>query len=141
MVSSAAKTMPEITILDPTEVPKRLAKNDGMSHANLCIDCRRATGACPWSCAFRPVRGWTAELVFLGKDITYHIEGCPIFVPDEKRDRRVTCGELTGLAEREFLEDPTAYLDKHDHNLKEIKLHTNKRGRPRTVYVEEEESA
>lgn len=69
---------------------------------NICFDCQRATGRCPWSTldpetgapAFRPVLGWTAIRVKLrlgydnGEPVladTYHITACPMFIPDAPR--------------------------------------------------------
>ena len=70
--------------------------------ANICFDCQRACGDCPWSeldpetgrPRYAPVPGWTAEktMLLLGcsnhKRVikpTYHITDCPLFVSDRKK--------------------------------------------------------
>lgn len=53
----------------------------------LCWRCSLATGGCPWSAAFRPVKGWTAEKTVIrekvGREIvpvaSYKITACPLF--------------------------------------------------------------
>ena len=67
-----------------------------LSEANICFDCKRASGRCPWSetdpvtnkTRFAPVPGWTAQETMLnlgtshGKRMwqqTYHITDCPLF--------------------------------------------------------------
>lgn len=63
--------------------------------ANICFDCDRACGGCPWSeidpetekPRFAPVPGWTAEKAILrfGKnrfEETYNITACPLFTQD-----------------------------------------------------------
>lgn len=69
---------------------------------NICFDCQRACGGCPWSeldpdtnqPRFQPVPGWTAEKVKLnvyggpnGMVVidTYHVTDCPLFLRDEPR--------------------------------------------------------
>lgn len=72
-------------------------------NGNLCWDCERACGACPWSAVdpntdeirFDPVPGWTARKVTRpvgngpgGKAWmeTYHITACPLFVQTPPRN-------------------------------------------------------
>ena len=64
---------------------------------NICIDCKKACGGCPWSAidpetdrpAFKPVPGWSATetVLYNGSSVerTYHITACPLFERDEKR--------------------------------------------------------
>lgn len=81
--------------------------------ANICIDCKRSTGLCPWSAVdpktgkllFEPIPGWTAEKVKLrcgaGRDgkanyeDTYSIKACPLFEKDERKPGEV--GDWTKL--------------------------------------------
>lgn len=95
---------------------------NNMNKANICIDCKKACGQCPWSefdpqtgkIRFEPVEGWDAEEVtlFLGaygngkKAIvkTYKIKACPLFEKDDrkcKRDSKV----LTPAESKWFLEN------------------------------------
>lgn len=81
---------------------------------NICFDCQRAAGQCPWSAldpetgepAFRPVPGWTAEKVQLnlGSDKngpilaeTYHVTACPLYLPDPLRESSTLQMELDDL--------------------------------------------
>lgn len=87
---------------------KKKYKTQGRT--NICFDCQKACGGCSWSAIdpvtlkpmFEPVPGWTAEKVVLQTGHsgtkayfvkTYHITGCPEFVPDVKR--KSACAELT----------------------------------------------
>lgn len=55
---------------------------------NICFDCAKACGACPWSRSFTPVQGWTATPVYRptnqGKRRVmragYRITACPQFM-------------------------------------------------------------
>ena len=78
---------------------------------NICIKCQKACGRCSWSerdfetgkVRFEPIPGWTAKKVLLNlgnrgdggciKSIaeTYHITGCPEFVPDKPRVHGGSC--------------------------------------------------
>lgn len=87
--------------------------NGNKNVANICIDCKRSTGLCPWSAAdpktgkllFEPVPGWTAEKVKLrcgaGRNgeaqyqDTYSIKACPLFERDERKPGEVS--DLTKL--------------------------------------------
>ena len=62
--------------------PKRNAarKERGKPGSQLCWDCAKATGLCPWSRMHRPVEGWTAEKVETNEFTTYHITACPLFI-------------------------------------------------------------
>lgn len=70
--------------------------------ANICFNCQRACGDCPWSeidpetdkPRFQPVPGWTAKRVILRMNVrkgsaefveTYSITSCPMFIPDSSR--------------------------------------------------------
>lgn len=77
---------------------------------NICFDCQRATGHCPWSAldpetgdpAFRPIPGWTVERVpyiihGCKPDTTYRITACPLFLPDPPRGKSVGEMELEDL--------------------------------------------
>ena len=85
---------------------------------NICFDCERACGGCPWSqydddkkrTGFKPAPGWTAEEVMYpvqhwDKGIrwvrTYHITDCPLFV--RTPDRKTPGGELTEWQNELFL--------------------------------------
>lgn len=52
----------------------------------LCFDCRKAVGGCPWSRSFIPIDGWTAEPTIINqcydKTESYQITACPLFVSD-----------------------------------------------------------
>lgn len=64
------------------------------STANICFDCQRACGQCPWSAhdpatgelLFLPVAGWSAKKSEKNGNDTYHITACPLFIPDEPRE-------------------------------------------------------
>lgn len=65
---------------------------------NICFDCQRACGDCPWSeydldrevARFEPVEGWTAKLVTHShQGYTYEITECPLFIPDKPRDFKI----------------------------------------------------
>lgn len=77
--------------------------------SNICIDCKKSVGLCPWSeidpatkkPRFAPVPGWTATptklKMYKGRmDQSYDITACPLFEPD-RRDKR---GVWTGVCER-----------------------------------------
>lgn len=83
---------------------------------NICFDCQRATGECPWSAldpetgepAFRPVPGWTAEPVRYAMqrydsdgrmmyDDSFHITACPLYLPDPPRESSTLQMELDDL--------------------------------------------
>lgn len=61
----------------------------------LCWSCQNATGGCSWSKKLKPVRGWTAERIFLkynenGKakyDKSYKVVSCPKFKADVLRGK------------------------------------------------------
>ena len=64
------------------------------ARTNICFDCQRACGHCPWSSEFKPVPGWFAVSTHLcvgasrrGKKFvqTYWIKACPLFVRDKPR--------------------------------------------------------
>lgn len=76
---------------------------------NICFDCARACGGCPWSeidpetgkVRFEPVPGWTATPTTIknwhssdGSTVaeTYHITACPLFTKDSRKSRRDTTG-------------------------------------------------
>ena len=50
----------------------------------LCWQCQKATGGCPWSDNFKPVEGWVAKPTIIkdsARDIkTYKIKKCPLFI-------------------------------------------------------------
>lgn len=71
--------------------------------ANICFDCKKACGGCPWSevdpdtnkIRFDSVPGWDAELVTrrtndglsrVAYRPNWHIKYCPLFDPDEPRE-------------------------------------------------------
>ena len=74
------------------------------NRANICIDCKKSVGLCPWSAVdqktgklkFEPVPGWTATktkmrcsgtLAGAAKYVdTYSITACPLFEKDERGD-------------------------------------------------------
>ena len=60
--------------------------NSNFGPKNICWDCANATGRCPWSAGFKPIKGWTAEKVertgSYGLITTYYISACPLFVRD-----------------------------------------------------------
>lgn len=83
--------------------------NKSPHKTNICFDCGRACGGCPWSAVnpetgkvrFEPVPGWTATPMTLivghGKGgavvaQTYHITACPLFVKDTKKAKRDKTG-------------------------------------------------
>ena len=61
---------------------------------NICCDCAYPISKCPWLHKGEPVEGWTAQKtkLRLGADKhcknvikdTYHITGCPLYVPYPK---------------------------------------------------------
>ena len=53
-----------------------------MSENQLCWECKRACGECPWSARLRPIKGWVARKE---KNGSYEISQCPLFLPDDKR--------------------------------------------------------
>lgn len=65
--------------------------------SNICIDCKKSVGLCPWSACdpvtkkllFQPVPGWTATptklKVYKGRmEASYNITACPLFEPDTR---------------------------------------------------------
>ena len=77
------------------------------SKANICFNCKKACGGCPWTeidsstnrPKFTPVPGWTATKTKLnmarGVIIdSYHITECPLFDKDDEREV-VISGELS----------------------------------------------
>ena len=50
----------------------------------LCADCARASGLCPWSQFLEPIPGWVAIRTYdsEGKPYSYEIIRCPLFVKD-----------------------------------------------------------
>lgn len=54
---------------------------------NICIDCKRAYGDCPWSARYEPVPGWTATPTRRRSTAgdkrviieSYKITACPLF--------------------------------------------------------------
>lgn len=65
----------------------------------LCWDCQRAVGGCPWSTMGKPVEGWTAQKTKIPNGCSdeytesYHITACPLFKKDEKRLPAIIPGE------------------------------------------------
>lgn len=66
-----------------------------VSGPNICFDCERACGGCPWSAGFRPIPGWTARKRMLrvgttrGRPVyveTYHITDCPLRVKTPEKN-------------------------------------------------------
>ena len=49
-----------------------------------CILCKRATGGCSWSDAFKPVDGWVAEPTIVkdheGDFSSFKIKYCPLYI-------------------------------------------------------------
>lgn len=74
----------------------------------LCTECARASGFCPWSAFLEPVPGWEAEQTENVTDGTtsYHVKACPLLVRDaptangRRAQRRMLMEEL----EREIRE-------------------------------------
>jgi transcriptional regulator NrdR family protein len=66
---------------------ERGVKNHYNAHS-LCWDCSRATGFCPWSRDFEPVKGWEAEETILktfnGTEKSYEVHKCPLFERDKR---------------------------------------------------------
>lgn len=68
-----------------------------MATFQLCWDCKKALGGCPWSDSFKPVEGWGATKVNKSGAKpydTYSIYSCPEFERDaydggQKREKRV----------------------------------------------------
>ena len=77
------------------------------ANTNICIDCKKAFGGCPWSESFKPVPGWEAQKTVIRNNWkspgteTYHITACPLFDRDEQRKPTVA-GEL-GINELRML--------------------------------------
>ena len=65
--------------------------------ANICFDCERCCGKCPWSevdaetgrVKFQPVEGWVTQKrsrkVGRKWEIVEQIIECPLFVPSERK--------------------------------------------------------
>lgn len=84
------------------DLEKRIANAEKYrKQANICFNCQRACGDCPWSeidpetdkPRFQPVPGWTAKRVILRMNVrkgssefvdTYSITACPMFIPDKR---------------------------------------------------------
>ena len=97
--------------------------------SNICFDCKKACGGCPWTeidphtgrPRFEPVPGWTAEKAVIpctygyyrnkstGGIQTYHITACPLFEKDDERKGGNNCeldlNELRWLLSRWRKED------------------------------------
>lgn len=77
---------------DHSDAPKKEKKPENQKYAGnkpqqLCFDCARASGFCPWSKNFSPVEGWTAKCTNInnvsGQEVcSYHILCCPLFIKD-----------------------------------------------------------
>lgn len=52
-----------------------------MSENQLCWECKKACGKCPWSFEFKPIPGWVATTEPNG---SYEIKECPLFERDDK---------------------------------------------------------
>ena len=74
----------------------------------LCSECARAVGFCPWSAKLEPVPGWDAEPTrnLADGSASFHIKGCPLHIKDaptvlgRKKQRKMLMEEL----EREIRE-------------------------------------
>lgn len=92
-----------------------VVRRNGHGQANICIDCARACGGCSWTgiddkgeLRWEPVPGWTAEKIQMKvgnyKTVdTYHITACPLFIREEKKERKGVHLALTEEENRAFL--------------------------------------
>lgn len=69
----------------------------------LCWDCQRAIGLCPWSQRGEAIKGWTAEKTLIPNGEisefteSYKITQCPLFIKDEKRPPAIFEGDRISL--------------------------------------------
>ena len=72
------------------KIGNRLQAVESYGRANICWDCARACGDCPWSewdeekkkPAFKPVPGWQVEEYNTAGKLCRQIVACPLFVED-----------------------------------------------------------
>ena len=69
----------------------------------LCWDCQRATGLCPWSQKGEAIEGWIAEETLIPNGEiseytkSYKITKCPLFIKDEERKPVIFPGDRISL--------------------------------------------
>lgn len=69
----------------------------------LCWDCKRAIGLCPWSQKGEAVEGWTAEKTLIPNGEiseftpSYKITKCPLFIKDDKREPVIFEGDRISI--------------------------------------------
>lgn len=101
---------------------------------NICWNCKKNQGDCPWSRDFSPVKGWTAtqgeEYTFVDEQGTpyktygYHITACPLY---EQKYRFFEYGEVIRFLSKHFSISDTAvykrplyYLNKYERQTNDI---------------------
>lgn len=59
-----------------------------MGDQHICPDCVKCVGLCSFSANLTPVKGWTAERVFLKNNgkrtFTYRVTACPLYERDSR---------------------------------------------------------
>ena len=77
-----------------------------MSHRKedqLCWDCQRAIGLCPWSQRGEEVKGWIAQETLIPNGElseytkSYKITQCPLFIKDEERLPVILAGDRISI--------------------------------------------
>ncbi len=69
----------------------------------LCWDCQRAIGLCPWSQRGEEVKGWTATKTLIPNGCeseyteSYKITKCPLFIKDKERMPVVFAGDRISI--------------------------------------------
>ena len=76
---------------------------------NICWNCKKNQGECPWSRSFKPVEGWTATegetYTFTDrqgnpyKSVGYHITACPLY---EQKHRFFDYSEVVEFLSKHF---------------------------------------
>ena len=71
--------------------------------AQLCWECDRATGGCPWSSKGQAIKGWIAKKTLVlgdgGRKVpSYDITACPLFKPENTTDRKLLVNNATAVA-------------------------------------------
>ncbi len=69
----------------------------------LCWDCQRAIGLCPWSQRGEAIKGWTAEETLIPNGEiseftkSYKITKCPLFIKDQERMPVIFAGDRISI--------------------------------------------
>jgi hypothetical protein len=76
----------------------------GKGSINICIDCEKSGGLCPWSANLKPIDGWTATPLRKRYNDNYivdgyHVTACPLFEKTARpeRDDLWTVAEIEAL--------------------------------------------